>query len=397
MTTRRNFLKGSRLARRPGVLRLRAADRGACAEGAGAPARDGQGQAHQDHRRACALLLPARRSISLGDEGRERLAAGEGHPGAFHRYAREAPRRRWTRWRSTWRFCRSIRSGTARSATRPRRSARSTTRSLPSCARRSRTASGLRVAADAVSRSRGADARDRDQEAGAEGRGDRRQRARRRFRRSEISSGAAEGRGARRRAVHPSAVHAAARASASRATAGSSNTIGNPLDTTIALQNLIFEGTLDKFPGLKILAAHGGGYLPSYAMRGDHACFVSPQNCNPDIKLKKKPSEYLNQLYFDAMVFSGEGAAPSRGAGRREPADARHRPSDPVGTASGRSRDGHADLRRGQDRRSSAGTPRSCSASRRTGSAERTTCCQRMAAAVAARVLLALGRMMLSP
>jgi aminocarboxymuconate-semialdehyde decarboxylase len=86
-----------------------------------------------------------------------------------------------------------------------------------------------------------------------------------------------------------------------------SNTIGNPLDTTIALQKLIFEGALDKFPGLKVLAAHGGGYLPSYAMRGDHACFVSPQNCNPDIKLKKKPSEYVNQLYFDAMVFSGEG------------------------------------------------------------------------------------------
>ena len=86
-----------------------------------------------------------------------------------------------------------------------------------------------------------------------------------------------------------------------------SNTIGNPLDTTIALQHLIFEGTLDRFPGLKVLAAHGGGYLGSYAARGDHACFVSPQNCNPDIKLKKQPSEYLNQLYFDAMVFTPEG------------------------------------------------------------------------------------------
>ena len=85
-----------------------------------------------------------------------------------------------------------------------------------------------------------------------------------------------------------------------------SNTIGNPLDTTIALQHLIFEGTLDKFPGLKIVAAHGGGYLPSYAPRSDHACFVSPQNCNPDIKLKKKPTEYLNQLYFDALVFTPE-------------------------------------------------------------------------------------------
>ena len=85
-----------------------------------------------------------------------------------------------------------------------------------------------------------------------------------------------------------------------------SNTIGNPLDTTIALQHLIFEGTLDRFPGLKILAAHGGGYLRSYAPRSDHACFVSPQNCNPDITLKKKPTEYLNQLYFDALVFTPE-------------------------------------------------------------------------------------------
>src|SRR3954447_9955454 len=85
-----------------------------------------------------------------------------------------------------------------------------------------------------------------------------------------------------------------------------SNTIGNPLDTTIALQHLIFEGTLDRFPGLKIIAAHGGGYLGSYAPRSDHACFVSPQNCNAEIKLKKKPTEYLNQLYFDALVITPE-------------------------------------------------------------------------------------------
>ena len=84
------------------------------------------------------------------------------------------------------------------------------------------------------------------------------------------------------------------------------NTIGNPLETTFALQHLIFEGTLDKFPGLKVIAAHGGGYLPSYAPRSDHACFVSPQNCNADIHLKKKPTEYLNQLYFDALVFTPE-------------------------------------------------------------------------------------------
>ncbi len=84
------------------------------------------------------------------------------------------------------------------------------------------------------------------------------------------------------------------------------NTIGNPLDTTIALQHLIFDGTLDKFPNLKIMAAHGGGFLGSYAPRSDHSCFISPSNCDQNIKLKKKPTEYLNQLYFDSLVFTPE-------------------------------------------------------------------------------------------
>lgn len=85
-----------------------------------------------------------------------------------------------------------------------------------------------------------------------------------------------------------------------------SNVIGNPLDTTIALQKLIFEGVFDKFPELKVLGAHGGGFLGSYAPRMDRSCFVSPQNCNPDIVLQKKPTEYIRQIYFDALVFTGE-------------------------------------------------------------------------------------------
>ena len=54
------------------------------------------------------------------------------------------------------------------------------------------------------------------------------------------------------------------------------NVIGNPLETTIALSHLIFEGTLDTFPGLKICAAHAGGYLPSYAGRSDRGCPPAP-------------------------------------------------------------------------------------------------------------------------
>jgi predicted TIM-barrel fold metal-dependent hydrolase len=84
------------------------------------------------------------------------------------------------------------------------------------------------------------------------------------------------------------------------------NTIANPLGTTIALSHLIFEGTFDRFPGLKVIAAHGGGYLPSYADRSDYACMVGPKSCNAEIALKKKPSEYLKQIYFDSLIFSPE-------------------------------------------------------------------------------------------
>jgi aminocarboxymuconate-semialdehyde decarboxylase len=84
------------------------------------------------------------------------------------------------------------------------------------------------------------------------------------------------------------------------------NTIGNPLDTTIALEKLIFEGIFDQYPKLKVLAAHGGGFLGSYAPRMDRSCFVSPKNCNPDIVLRKKPSEYMRQIYVDSLVFTPE-------------------------------------------------------------------------------------------
>jgi aminocarboxymuconate-semialdehyde decarboxylase len=82
------------------------------------------------------------------------------------------------------------------------------------------------------------------------------------------------------------------------------NVIGNPLDTTIALSHLIFEGTLDQFPRLKICSAHGGGYLPSYADRSDHGCLTFPEQCTKT--LKKRPTEYLKQLYFDSLIFTSE-------------------------------------------------------------------------------------------
>jgi len=87
------------------------------------------------------------------------------------------------------------------------------------------------------------------------------------------------------------------------------NVIGNPLETTIALSHLIFEGTLDKFPGLKICGAHAGGFLPSYSGRSDFGCPTRPDLCPGGTHgpIKKKPSEYMKQLYYDTMVFNVEG------------------------------------------------------------------------------------------
>ena len=104
--------------------------------------------------------------------------------------------------------------------------------------------------------------------------------------------------------IHPTGMPELAKRLAGNGWLG--NTIGYPLETTIALSHLIFEGTFDRFPKLKVIAAHGGGFLPSYADRSDHACLVSPSSCNPNIKLEKAPTEYLKQIYFDSMVFTPE-------------------------------------------------------------------------------------------
>ena len=81
------------------------------------------------------------------------------------------------------------------------------------------------------------------------------------------------------------------------------NVIGHPLETTLALTHLIQDGTLDLFPKLKICAAHGGGYLPSYSSRSDQCLTAFPNLCKP---LKKAPGEYLKQLYFDSILFTPE-------------------------------------------------------------------------------------------
>jgi predicted TIM-barrel fold metal-dependent hydrolase len=78
------------------------------------------------------------------------------------------------------------------------------------------------------------------------------------------------------------------------------NTVGQPVETTVALSHLIFSGTLDRFPGLRLCASHGGGYLPTYIGRSDHAWRERPdaRGC------ANLPSSYLRRIWFDSLVYT---------------------------------------------------------------------------------------------
>ncbi len=79
------------------------------------------------------------------------------------------------------------------------------------------------------------------------------------------------------------------------------NVIGNPLDTTMALHNLIFDGVLKRHPALKLIAVHGGGYLPAYSGRIDHA-WGARSDSHGD--LPQPPTTYLKRVYVDTIVFT---------------------------------------------------------------------------------------------
>jgi aminocarboxymuconate-semialdehyde decarboxylase len=80
------------------------------------------------------------------------------------------------------------------------------------------------------------------------------------------------------------------------------NVIGNPLDTTVALHYLIFDGVFERHPNLKVLAVHGGGYLGAYSGRIDHAWGARSDSHG---SLPKPPGHYLRKnVYFDTVVFT---------------------------------------------------------------------------------------------
>jgi len=83
------------------------------------------------------------------------------------------------------------------------------------------------------------------------------------------------------------------------------NIIGNPLATTVAVHYLIFDGVMDRHPGLKVVLAHGGGFLGAYPGRIDHAHPLrgDMQRALPAGKI---PGDYLKRFYFDTVVFTNE-------------------------------------------------------------------------------------------
>lgn len=77
------------------------------------------------------------------------------------------------------------------------------------------------------------------------------------------------------------------------------NIVGQPVENAVALSHLVFSGVLDRHPGLRLIAAHGGGYLPTYLGRSDHGWHARPdaRGC------AHPPSTYLRRLHFDSLVF----------------------------------------------------------------------------------------------
>ncbi|MEU1085631.1 amidohydrolase family protein [Streptomyces sp. NPDC005576] len=78
-----------------------------------------------------------------------------------------------------------------------------------------------------------------------------------------------------------------------------SNTVGQPTENAVALSHLIFSGVLDRHPGLKLLAAHGGGYLPTHIGRSDHAWSA---RTDAGSGCAHPPSSYLKRIHFDSLV-----------------------------------------------------------------------------------------------
>ena len=79
-------------------------------------------------------------------------------------------------------------------------------------------------------------------------------------------------------------------------------TLGQPYEEALAMSSLVYEGVMDKFPKLKIVVAHGGGFLPYYAGRQDYAARTKRDGGN----LKGDFSSYIRKFYYETVVFNSD-------------------------------------------------------------------------------------------
>lgn len=82
--------------------------------------------------------------------------------------------------------------------------------------------------------------------------------------------------------------------------------VGFTFDTTLAFARMIFDGFIDRYPNLKLIAAHGGGTLPYLAARLDRCHEMIPACAQTTAT---RPSEYLRRIYFDAVVYDAQALA----------------------------------------------------------------------------------------
>ena len=83
-----------------------------------------------------------------------------------------------------------------------------------------------------------------------------------------------------------------------------SNLLGNPLDTTVCAARIVLGGVLKKFPHLKLLFSHGGGYLPYQRGRIEHG-FRMREDVRATLG-DTVPAESLNSLYYDTITHSSK-------------------------------------------------------------------------------------------
>lgn len=79
------------------------------------------------------------------------------------------------------------------------------------------------------------------------------------------------------------------------------NLIGNPTDTSLTFAKIIFGGVLERFPELKFLLAHAGGFLPYTWGRLERGYRIQDSTAT---KISQPPSEYVKLLYFDTITHS---------------------------------------------------------------------------------------------